>query len=148
IMLFVLSFCFLSAFGLVTLGDRLGYWIVAQANPELALLWAFARWGLSLLLLLIGSALIYYTLPNVKQSWRWVLPGSLFIALVWVPTSIGFSFYVGHFAAYDKTYGSLGVFIGFMVWIYIVSLIILVGAELNSELEKSSPQVGIQQDNP
>jgi uncharacterized BrkB/YihY/UPF0761 family membrane protein len=70
-----------------------------------------------------------------NAKWRWVSVGSLFATAVWLLASAGFSFYVSHFANYDKTYGSLGAVVIFLFWLYISFYIILLGAEINAELE-------------
>src|SRR5262249_16865912 len=150
LMVVVLAFFFITSFALLAAGDWIGQWIGVYSSPRLwwiPMLWKVGHWVLSLLLLGGGVAVIYYALPNVEQRWSWVLPGSLFVALVWVPASLALSFYVKHFASsyYDKTYGSLGAFMLLMVWIYAMSLVILIGAEINSELNKASSEPGIRQ---
>jgi membrane protein len=67
--------------------------------------------------------------------WRWISWGSGAVILFWVLASLAFSTYVSNFAHYDRTYGSLGAVIGFMVWIYLSTVVVLAGAELNSEIE-------------
>ena len=67
--------------------------------------------------------------------WRWVVPGALFFAGVWVALTLGFGFYVSHFGAYGATYGSLATIVVFLTWMYATSYAFLIGAELNSELE-------------
>jgi membrane protein len=73
-----------------------------------------------------------------KARWRWVSWGSGFAALLWICASLLFSFYVAHFGSYNKTYGSLGAVVGFMTWIWISSIIVLMGAEINAELEQQT----------
>ena len=81
-------------------------------------------------------ALLYRFGPcRENAKWRWVSVGSLLATAVWLLASAGFSFYVSHFAHYDKTYGSLGAVIIFLFWLYISFYIILLGAEMNAELE-------------
>lgn len=147
-MVFVISLFFMISLGLIMGGHFLGRWISNSFHlgPGFYFLWQALRWILSLTLLGLGVALTYYVLPNVKQPWRWVTPGSIFFILTLMPASLIFGFYVRHIASYDKTYGSLGGFVILMVWIYISGLILLMGAEINSELEKTSPQTDISQD--
>jgi membrane protein len=96
----------------------------------------FGRWPFLALLVLFLLALLYRFGPCRKNAkWRWVTVGSLFATMVWLLASAGFSFYVSHFANYDKTYGSLGAVIIFLFWLYISFYIILLGAEINAELE-------------
>ena len=74
--------------------------------------------------------------PNRKLAkWRWVTPGSVFGAVAWVALSVGFSWYVANFGSYNKTYGSLGAVIGFMTWIWLSTTVLLVGAQVNAEME-------------
>src|SRR3954466_8177657 len=76
--------------------------------------------------------------PNVKQpGFPWVTPGGILAVILWIAASVLFAFYVANFASYNKTYGSLGGVIVFLVWLWITNLIILLGAEFNSELEGS-----------
>jgi membrane protein len=138
IMLFVLNFLFLGSFGLLSAGDWLGTWLVNRAGPGLPVitLWFVGRWVLSLVLLGLGVAVVDYTLPNLRRRWRCFTPGTLFIVGAWIPTTLGFDLYVSHFASYNRTYGALGAFVILMVWMYITGLIVLTGAEINSELYK------------
>jgi membrane protein len=83
-----------------------------------------------------GVAALYRFGPSRAHArWRWLTPGSIVTVLVWFVASLLFSWYVGNFGSYDATYGSLGAIIGFMVWIWISMIVLVVGAELNSEIE-------------
>jgi membrane protein len=95
-----------------------------------------ARWPLLLLLVIAAISLLYRYGPNRERAeWKWVTPGSLVASIVWIVASIGFSWYVANFGTYNETYGSLGAIIGFMVWMWVSATIIIMGAELNSEME-------------
>jgi membrane protein len=97
---------------------------------------ALLRWPALLAILLFVLALLYRYGPSRDLArWRWVTPGSLTAGVVWLIASIGFSWYVAHFGSYNETYGSLGAAIGFMTWIWISSTIVLLGGEINAELE-------------
>lgn len=94
------------------------------------------RWPMLLLGAMAGLALLYRFGPSRNQEqWRWISWGSCAAALLWLATSLLFSFYVAHFGSYDRTYGSLGAAVGFMTWIWISTITVLFGAELNSEIE-------------
>jgi membrane protein len=94
------------------------------------------RWPLLLLVAIVGITLLYrYGPSRQRERWQWVSWGSVFAAVLWLAVSLLFSVYVAHFGSYDRTYGSLGAAIGFMSWLWISSIAILFGAELNSELE-------------
>src|SRR4029079_6508793 len=76
--------------------------------------------------------------PDAEQEWIWITPGSVFATVLWLLISIGFKFYVANFAAYNATYGAIGGVIVLMLWFYVSSLAVLVGAELNAEIEHAS----------
>ncbi len=83
-----------------------------------------------------GLSLLYRFGPCRRApSWGWVSAGSLLATLLWLIASVAFSYYVGHIASYDATYGPLGAIIGMMMWFYVSAFVVLVGAELNAELE-------------
>ncbi len=94
------------------------------------------RWPLLLLVAIVGVTLLYrYGPSRHRERWPWVSWGSVFAAMLWLAVSLLFSVYVAHFGSYDRTYGSLGAAVGFMSWLWISSIAILFGAELNSEIE-------------
>jgi membrane protein len=94
------------------------------------------RWPLLLLGLGLFLAFVYRYGPSRKKAkWRWVSWGSALASLAWIVASLAFSYYVANFGSYNKTYGSLGAAVGFMTWIWISTIIVLTGAELNAELE-------------
>jgi membrane protein len=136
--LVILSFLVIGAFGVLTVGHWLGVWLAMQAGEAVSLspLWDTGRWVVSLGLVALAAAVADYGLPNLKRRWRWLSPGSIFVVLAWVLTSKAFNAYVHYVGGYSKTYGALGELIILMLWIYVVSLIILVGAEVNSQLER------------
>lgn len=95
-----------------------------------------ARWPLLLVVITCLLAALYRFGPSrEKARWRWVSWGGAFAAVGWAVISAGFSWYVGNFGDYDATYGSLGAVVGFMTWIWLSAMIVLVGAELNAEME-------------
>ncbi len=98
-----------------------------------------ARWPLLLLCVSALLAVLYRFGPcRSKVVWRWVSAGGLAASVLWVVVSVLFSWYVANFGSYNKTYGSLGAVVGFMTWIWISSTVVLSGAQLDAELEKSS----------
>jgi membrane protein len=101
---------------------------------DLAMAWL--RWPALLLLLLLSLAVLYRFGPDLDNArWRWISPGALFAALAWLAGSALLSWYLASFADYDKTYGSLGAAIGLMMWLWMTAIVVLVGAELNSEID-------------
>jgi membrane protein len=106
---------------------------------ESAGLIAIARWPLLMVALAFLLATIYRYGPSRERArWQWVSWGSAFATVTWLVASVGFSYYVANFGSYNKTYGSLGAAIGFMTWIWISTIIVLLGAELNAELEQQT----------
>jgi membrane protein len=94
------------------------------------------RWPILLALIILGLAVLYRFGPSRREPrWQWVSVGSVVAALAWLAASVLLSWYLAHFANYDATYGSLGAAIGLMMWMWISSIVILFGAELNSEIE-------------
>jgi membrane protein len=103
-----------------------------QIGPVVGL----ARWPVLLIVIGFALAVLYRFGPSRKRSkWRWVSWGSAFAAVTWIGGSMLFSWYVSNFGSYDKTYGSLGAAIGFMTWLWLSTVIVLIGAELAAETE-------------
>ena len=101
-----------------------------------ARIWEPVRWSILLALAAFAFTLLYRYGPcRAKARWRWVIPGGVFASLAWLGGSYGFSWFVANVARYDATYGSLGTVIGFMMWIWVSILIVLIGAEVNAEIE-------------
>jgi membrane protein len=94
------------------------------------------RWVVLTVLAACAFAVLYRFGPSRERArWRWVRWGAVFAAVAWVVGSLGFSWYVNHLAHYDATYGSLGAAVGFMMWIWFSVMVVLIGAELNAEIE-------------
>jgi membrane protein len=95
-----------------------------------------ARWPVLLIVLLTGLAVLYRYGPDRRAArWQWVTVGSLFAAVTWIIASFLFSWYLASFANYNATYGSLGAAVGVMIWLWISNTVMLLGAELNAEIE-------------
>jgi membrane protein len=99
--------------------------------------WALAKWPVLLVLVSVLLAVLYWGAPNVKLPFRLFSPGSVLAVLGWVLASIAFAFYVANFSSYNKTYGTLAGPIVFLLWLWITNIFVLLGAELNAELERS-----------
>jgi len=96
----------------------------------------YLRWPVMFLLLIVGLAVLYRYGPSRRLAkWRWLSVGSVFAALAWLAVSSLFSWYLGNFANYNATYGALGAVVGLMMWMWLSTIVVLVGAELNSEIE-------------
>jgi membrane protein len=106
-------------------------------GDEVLTVWDIAKWPVIVLLVSLMFSILYYATPNVRQpGFRWVTPGGLLAVLLWILASAAFAFYVANFSSYNETYGALGGVIAFMVWLWITNIAVLLGAELNAELER------------
>src|SRR5215471_20068308 len=100
------------------------------------LIMRIARWPLLLIVVAVGLAVVYrYGPSRAKAQWRWITWGSAFAAVAWLALSILFSWYAANFGSYNKTYGSLGAIIGFMIWMWLSAIVVLIGAEIDAEME-------------
>jgi len=97
--------------------------------------WNSLRWGIIVLLLFYGNALIYKFAPHVKEKWRLLSPGAILSTTLMLVTTLGFSYWVNNFGSYSKIYGSIGTVLVVMTLIYINALILLIGFELNVSIE-------------
>jgi membrane protein len=98
------------------------------------------RWPILLVLVIAGLEVLYRYAPSrTKPSWRWISVGSMAAAVAWLVTSALFSWYIANFGSYNVTYGSLGAAIGMMMWMWISMIVVLVGAQLNAEIEQTAP---------
>jgi membrane protein len=110
---------------------------VVGLSDTMITVWSVAKWPVLLLLVVVMISLLYYLAPNVRQpKFRWISAGGVVAILVWIVASLGFALYVSQFGSYNKTYGSLGAVIIFLVWLYISNNALLLGVELNAELER------------
>ncbi|HEX2313582.1 MAG TPA: YihY/virulence factor BrkB family protein [Thermomonospora sp.] len=98
--------------------------------------WNLAKWPVMLVAISFLFALLYWASPNARQGFRWVTPGGILALVVWLLASGGFALYVANFGSYNKTYGSLAGVIIFLVWLWISNIALLLGAELNAELQR------------
>jgi membrane protein len=99
--------------------------------------WNVAKWPVIALLISVVLAILYWAAPNARHGgFRWLTPGGLVAVVVWLLGSAGFALYVANFGSYNKTYGTLATVIVFLVWLYLTNTAVLLGAELNAELER------------
>jgi membrane protein len=99
--------------------------------------WNIAKWPVLLLIVSLMLSLLYWASPNVRHpGFKWVSPGGLFAVIVWIVASALFALYVANFSSYNKTYGTLAGVIIFLVWLWVSNIAVLLGAELNAELER------------
>ena len=128
----------LVATGLVISGplvDAVGNLLHAGDTARTA--WSIGRWPVLVLILMLLLSLLFWIAPNVKQPrFRWLTLGGAVALLVWVIASFGFGIYVANFGSYDKTYGSLGAIIAFLVWLYLANSALMLGVEINAEVQR------------
>src|SRR5215831_11459889 len=136
-----LSLFIVIAMVLLIFGPQLGDWLASLVGlgKVFELFWNILRWPVSAGVLAVAMAVVYYYAPDVEQQWQWMTPGAVFVVLATIVASLGFSVYVSHFGAYNKTYGSIGAVIVFLTWLYLTGLCLLVGGEINTEIEHAAP---------
>lgn len=118
-----------------SLADKIGSAIGLGSTA--VTVWEIAKWPVLLLIFAAMLAVLYAASPNVKQgSFKWVTPGAGLAVVVWLVASGLFAFYVSNFGSYNKTYGSLATVIVFLVWLWISNLAILIGVEMDAEIER------------
>jgi membrane protein len=129
------------SFSLVLVGPKLGETIASTFYLGKVFVWAWniLQWPVVFALVSLAVAIIYYFAPDAEQQWIWITPGSIGATSLWLLISLGFKFYVSHFQNYNATYGAIGGVIVLMLWFYVSALAVLVGAELNAEIEHASP---------
>lgn len=131
------------SFALILLGpdltSRVAAWL--GLRPIVSFAWNLARWTAIVLLVTLGTNLIYYFAPNrTRPTWIWMTPGAVAATLLWIGASLLFKLYIVNIGDYTATYGAIGAAIITMLWFYVSGLALLVGAELNGVLEqRSSP---------
>jgi membrane protein len=136
-----LSLLIIVSLVLLTFGPQIGGWIADYMGlgGAFQVAWNILRWPVIVFFLILALALIYYLAPDVEQEWKWITPGAVCAVLAWIVASLGFAFYVNNFGSYNKTYGSIGTVIVLLTWMYVTGLLILVGGEINSEIEHAAP---------
>ena len=125
----------------VTAGGSAGFWLAGKLGIAhgYVMVWSWLRWPVTALVIMFCAALAYYVLPDVKQKFKFITPGSVIGTLVWLLGTWGFSVYARHFGSYNVTYGSIGGVIVLLTWFYISGFIFLMGGEMNAIIEHASP---------
>jgi len=114
-------------------------------SDDAVLVWDIVKWPVLAVVVMLVVAMLYYSTPNVQQPrFRWLSVGAVVAILAWILASVGFAFYVANFSSYDRTYGSIGAVIVSLLWLWITNLALLLGAEIDAELERGRElQAGI-----
>lgn len=134
----VLAFALI--FVLLVLGPFMTHWVGSAIHQTTATTWVWwiAQWPILALGLAAAFAVVLHTGPNVvPRSWQFITPGSVFAIVVWLAASGAFAVYTSGFASYNKTWGSLSAVIVLLTWLWISALALLVGGEINAEVERS-----------
>ena len=140
-----LSVLIISALILVVAGGNIGEGLANHYGfgPAFAIAWKVIQWPVIFAALLLAFALIYYFAPDFHdQAWQWLTPGAAIGVVLWLLVSIAFRVYLHFFDSYSKTYGSLGAVIVLMLWLYFTGLAVLIGGEINSEIENAAAEKG------
>jgi membrane protein len=130
---------FLLAFALLILGPQLAGWVAdATGVGSVKWIWWTAQWPILVVAFLAASAAVLYLGPNVDHPrWRFITPGTVFSVFAWLGISGLFAVYVGMFGSYNKAWGSLAAVIIMLTWLWLSTLVLLLGAEINAEAERS-----------
>jgi membrane protein len=131
----------LLSFALILVGPTLAERLADRfyLGPVFEWTWKILQWPVVFALVSAAFAIVYYFAPDAEQDWVWLTPGSVFATALWLLTSLGFKYYVATLANYTETYGAIGGVMILMLWFYISGLVILLGAEMNAEIEHASP---------
>lgn len=115
------------------LGNHLGF------APAFTTTWKILQWPIAFFLVSTGFGIVYYYAPDAEQEWVWITPGAVAATVLWILFSLAFRFYVVNFGHYEEAYGTLGAIILTLLWFYITGFVMVIGAELNAEIEHASP---------
>jgi membrane protein len=136
---------------MVAFGHQIEEWVMSNSYHVLGtfvlLIWRIVRWGIGLFTTIVVLAMIYQFGTPRRQAWKRVLPGASGAAIIWFLATLGFGFYLTRFADYSVVYGSLGAVVATLVWLYIATASVLIGAEFNAHLFPK-PQQSLAQDAP
>ncbi len=138
---FGMSLFILISMALVFVGPTLAEHLANRMHlgPAFKWTWWILQWPVVFTLVVTGIGIVYYFAPDAEQDWAWVTPGSILATVLWVIVSLAFKLYISYFGNYNETYGTISAFIVLLTWFYLSGLAILVGAEMNAEIEHASP---------
>lgn len=137
-----LSFFILVSVALVIVGPELASRAADafRVGPAFAWAWTILRWPIVFALVATGVAAVYYFAPDAEQDWVWLTPGAVLATGVWILTSLGLRMYLHVAGSFNETYGAIGAVMVLLLWFHLTAVAILLGAELNSEIEHASPR--------
>lgn len=127
------------AFAFVVGGADLAEWTASRLGmgETFAPVWAIVQWPVAFALVVFAVDLLYYFAPNADTKWVWITPGALLATILWLIASAGFKIYVQNVGAYTAVHGAIGTVVVLMLWLYLSGFALLVGAELNAEIDKA-----------
>jgi len=130
----------LFAFMLIVAGPNAGHWLAnwLGLSDFFDTAWVYSRWPLTFALATTGIAIVFYYAPDADQDWVWITPGSILTTMLWVLFSMAFRLYVTRVGDYAATYGALAGAAILLLWLYFSGLALLIGGELNSEIEHAA----------
>jgi len=140
-----LSVLIITALGIVLGGGKIfdHFAAIYGLGTALPTAWKILQGPIAFSFMLLAFALIYYLAPDLRdQDWKWITPGSVIGVVLWLLASFAFKGYLHFFDSYSKTYGSLGAVIVLMLWLYVTGLAVLIGGEVNSEIENAAASRG------
>ena len=120
-----------------TLAEKVAEWF--HLGAVFTWTWKVLQWPVVFVLVTLAIAIIFYYAPDAEQEWVWLTPGAVLATVLWLIVSLAFKLYVSNFGDYNATYGAIAGVIVLMLWFYVSALAVLVGAELNAEIEHASP---------
>jgi membrane protein len=131
----------LLAFALVVGGADLAAWLASWtgAGNAFARVWRIAQWPIAFALVVVAIDLVYRFAPNADAEWVWITPGALLATGLWLLGSWGFRVYITNFGDYGVVYGGIGGVVVLLLWFYVSGFALLVGAELNAEIDRAAP---------
>jgi membrane protein len=136
----VVAVLILSVVVLLPVGTAVRAWlihrqIINETNLAWVLLFDLVRWSLALVFMVAALTLVYHVGPSIKHRFHWVTPGAVFCLVVWIVLGLLFRLYVQKFGKYEQTYGTVGGVAVLLLFFYVDSLVLLIGAEINSEID-------------
>ena len=136
-----LAFFILVSMALIVVGPTLAERVadMMRLGPAFEWTWKVLQWPIVFVLVSSGIALVYYFAPDAEQDWVWLTPGAVLATTLWVVVSLGLKLYLAYFGDYNETYGAIGAVMVLLLWFYASGIAILIGAELNAEIEHASP---------
>jgi membrane protein len=136
----------ITAAALFAIGPRAMEWLAHWFGLEqlIVVVWTWLRWPVVLVIFSMAIAIVYYVGPNVKQDFSLISPGAILSVVVWLLATVAFDFYLGSFADYNATYGSIGTIVVLLLYFYLTASVLLFGAEINAAIAREVPGMAIK----